>query len=152
VHYLLSDSPLAAAGVWCGDILTTINGTSLAGMREEQVPRLAARLGVPSRSHPDTKTIELDVVRDREKVLRVYLAEGGKLGLKCDFKPFGLHVTDLDSDSELSRAGFKVGDLIQAVNGNTTCGPIGVDQFAEIVAGVAIVGGRRLLELSIMCR
>ncbi len=125
VNQVLADGPAAKAGIRRGDILLTLGGKEVRGVRELQL--LVA-------STPAGSTIEVGLLRDgRRQSVQVQVApqEGtaavpGKgpgdgqaeaLGLQVVFEAgVGLQVVGVDPEGPAGRAGVQPGDLILVLN------------------------------------
>jgi len=126
VNQVLPDSPAEAAGVQRGDVLLTLAGKEIRGVRELQL--LVA-------STPVGKTVEIGVLRDGEQLtLPVTIAtlpdagqisdrgkkaapgEGLGLRVKPDEENRGLLIEEVDPESRAAQAGVQPGDLLLSVN------------------------------------
>jgi len=122
---VLENSPAADAGLQAGDVITTINGVAVATPREAQraIRDIAA-----------DEVVMLEIIRDSEtQTLEATLtglpenfdARRGAMGLGRDtaftFDPeTGVFtVARLSEDNPLYEAGFREGDMIVAVDGET---------------------------------
>ncbi|KAA0971052.1 Do family serine endopeptidase [Aureimonas fodinaquatilis] len=129
-----SDTPAAKAGIQTGDIITAVNGETVAGPRE--LAKMIATF------RPDTE-VDITIWRDNAaQDVKVKLGDissldeaaslsGGAPAVPTDASALagyglkltpsdegdGLVVTDLDQSSEAANKGVQVGDVIVAVNG-----------------------------------
>ncbi|MHB1398077.1 MAG: DegQ family serine endoprotease [Trichloromonadaceae bacterium] len=123
VNQVLADGPAAQAGIRRGDILMTLGGKEVRGVRELQL--LVA-------STPAGETVTVEVLRDGKRQtfqVRVALQEAGSaaatapadqneaFGLSVVAEPgSGVVVVAVDPTGPAAQAGVQPGDLILAVN------------------------------------
>jgi len=126
INQVLPDSPAEAAGIKRGDVLLSLAGKEVRGVRELQL--LVA-------STPVGNTVEVGVLRDGERMtLSVTIAavpdqvqmsgagqgdsagKGVGLRVKPDDEGRGLLIEEVDPESAAARAGVQPGDLLLSVN------------------------------------
>jgi len=123
VNQVLADGPAAQAGIRRGDILLTLGGKEVRGVRELQL--LVA-------STPAGETVAVEVLRDgKRQTLQVRVApqEDGSaaatppvnqdqaFGMSVVAEPgSGIHVVAVDPAGPAAQAGVQPGDLVLAVN------------------------------------
>ncbi|WP_092497635.1 Do family serine endopeptidase [Faunimonas pinastri] len=151
-------SPAAKAGIKAGDVITKVNGTTVAG------PRELARMIAGYR--PDTD-VKLTYVRDgKEQDVTVHLGKLGNQqasadqndndvqpdslsGLGLTLAPSkdgdGVQVSGVDDGSSASEKGLRVGDVITAVNGK----PVNNVRSVETAITDAKKSGRRAVLMQI---
>jgi S1-C subfamily serine protease len=135
VAEVLAGSPAEAAGLQAGDVITAINGTTVAD-RRAILEALAA--AVTANEGAET-TVTVSVTRGEEaQDLSVTLPAMPVAGLAQNRPQLGvtleqgtLTVTEVTADSPAAAAGIAVGDTIIAVNGR------GVSSAREVVRALS---------------
>lgn len=122
VNQVLADGPAAQAGIRRGDILLTLGGKEVKGVRELQL--LVA-------STPAGETVAVEILRDGKRQslqVRVAPQDAGSIasapanqteafGLQVVAEPgTGVQVVDVDPAGPAARAGVQPGDLILVLN------------------------------------
>jgi len=138
------NSPAAEAGVKSGDVITAVNGETVADPTElarkiaALGPKKTATLAIIRNGSPTTIEVTLgtmpaDKTANAETGNNNSGAEGGsstlaKLGLTLKRSPDGVVVTEVDPDGAAADKGLKQGDVILEVAGQSVNRPSDVAQ------------------------
>jgi serine protease Do len=123
------NGPASKAGIQAGDIVTAVNGRTIADSRElartlsAMRPGTTARLTVLRKGQERTMSVTLAELPElREAALTLGARDGAsgnlpQLGLTVAPKAEGLVVTDVDPDGTAADRGLKAGDVILDAGG-----------------------------------
>jgi serine protease Do len=136
------DAPAAAAGVKIGDVVTAVNGQSVADPRElarriaDLGPKKAADLTVWRNGAQQTISVTLGVMPNDKEAMNdlgtgkpeVGQASVAKLGLTLERGRDGVTITDVDPNSAAADRGLQPGDVILEASGKAVERPTEVAQ------------------------
>jgi serine protease Do len=135
------DAPAAAAGVKVGDVVTAVNGQSVADPRElarrvaDLGPKKSAELTIWRNGAQQTVSVTLGTMPNDKEAMNdlgtskpdAGQASVAKLGLTLERGRDGVTITDVDPSSAAADRGLQAGDVILEASGKA------VDRPADIV-------------------
>jgi serine protease Do len=136
------DAPAAAAGVKIGDVVTAVNGQSVADPRElarriaDLGPKKSAELTIWRNGAQQTVSVTLGAMPNDKEAMNdtgtgkpdAGKASVAKLGLTLEGGHDGVTITDVDPDSVAADRGLQQGDVILEASGKAVERPAEVAQ------------------------
>jgi serine protease Do len=136
------DAPAAAAGVKVGDVVTAVNGQSVADPRElarrvaDLGPKKSAELTIWRNGAQQTVSVTLGTMPNDKEAMNdlgtskpdAGQASVAKLGLTLERGRDGVTITDVDPSSAAADRGLQAGDVILEASGKAVDRPADVAQ------------------------